>query len=67
MLNSEAGAPEIPGVLLQGTADRLVELIAAYARAGLQHLIMFNLCPPEATVDQISQIAEQVMPQVADL
>jgi alkanesulfonate monooxygenase SsuD/methylene tetrahydromethanopterin reductase-like flavin-dependent oxidoreductase (luciferase family) len=67
VLNSHAGAPEIPGVFLQGTADRLVELIAAYAKAGLQHLIMFNLCPPEATVDQISQIAEQVMPQVADL
>ena len=57
----------IPGVHLQGTAGQLVELIAEYAKAGLQHLIMFNLCPPEATVDQISQIAEQVMPHVADL
>jgi probable F420-dependent oxidoreductase len=64
---SADSAPVIPGVHLQGTADQLVELISGYARAGLQHLIMFNLCPPEATVDQISQIADQVMPHIADL
>jgi probable F420-dependent oxidoreductase len=67
VLSAGPGAPEIPGVHLQGTADQLVELIAEYAKAGLQHLIMFNLCPPEATVEQISQIAEQVLPHVADL
>jgi alkanesulfonate monooxygenase SsuD/methylene tetrahydromethanopterin reductase-like flavin-dependent oxidoreductase (luciferase family) len=66
VLSADA-APAIPGVHLQGTADQLVELIAGYAMAGLQHLIMFNLCPPEATVDQISQIADQVLPHIADL
>ena len=67
VLSPGPSGPGIPGVRLQGTADQLVELIAEYAKAGLQHLIMFNLCPAEATVDQISQIAEQVMPHVADL
>lgn len=67
VLATDPAAPGIPGVHLQGTADQLVELIAEYAKVGLQHLIMFNLCAPEATVDQISQIAEQVMPHIADL
>jgi len=40
-------------------------MLGEYAEAGLDHLIMFNLCPPEATVDQISQIAEEVMPHLA--
>ncbi len=61
----KTGGDAIPGVDLQGTAEQLVDMLGEYAEAGLDHLIMFNLCPPEATVDQISQIAEEVMPHLA--
>jgi probable F420-dependent oxidoreductase len=59
--------PLPPEVYLQGNADELIEKLSAYAKAGLQHLLMFNLCAPEATADQIDQIAEQVLPAVAGL
>jgi alkanesulfonate monooxygenase SsuD/methylene tetrahydromethanopterin reductase-like flavin-dependent oxidoreductase (luciferase family) len=62
------GAPPGPdGVYLHGSADELVERLAAYAEAGLQHLLMFNLCEPEATSEQIEWIASEVLPAVAGL
>jgi probable F420-dependent oxidoreductase len=62
------GAPPGPdGVYLHGSADQLVERLAAYAEAGLQHLLMFNLCEPEATPEQIEWIASEVLPEVAGL
>jgi probable F420-dependent oxidoreductase len=56
-----------PEVHLQGSAAELVERLAEYARAGLQHLLMYNLGPPEAVVDQIAQIGSEVLPEVAAL
>jgi len=62
------GDPALPPeVLLQGGAEQLVERLAEYARAGLQHLLMYNLCPPEATAEQIARIAAEVLPAVAGL
>ena len=56
-----------PEIYLQGSAEELIDKLGAYAKAGLQHLLMFNLCAPDATVDQIEQIAEQVLPAAAQL
>ena len=53
------GAPWAP---LHGTADQLLERLGAYADAGLKHLIMFNLAPPEAMVDQLEQVAAELLP-----
>jgi len=60
-------APLAPEIRLQGAADELVELLGEYARAGLEHLLMFNACPPEATAEQIARIAEEVLPGVSRL
>jgi alkanesulfonate monooxygenase SsuD/methylene tetrahydromethanopterin reductase-like flavin-dependent oxidoreductase (luciferase family) len=60
-------APLPPEVYLQGGAAQLVERLAEYAEAGVQHLLMANFCPPDATVDQIAQIASEVLPHVAPL
>jgi len=56
-----------PEVYLQGGAAELVDRLAAYAKTGLGHLLMCNLGPPEATADQIAQIAAEVLPEVAAL
>jgi probable F420-dependent oxidoreductase len=61
------GPPAPEGVVLHGSADQLVERLAEYAEAGLQHLLMFNLCEPEATTDQIEWIAAEVLPHVQGL
>ena len=54
-----------PGVTLQGGAQQLVDRLGEYERAGLQHLLMFNVCAPDATVDQIARISKEVMPALA--
>jgi probable F420-dependent oxidoreductase len=65
---TRAGDPPLPPqVYLQGRSEQLAERLGEYARAGLQHLLMCNLGPTEAVVDQIAQIAAEVMPQVAPL
>ena len=61
ILLSDADDPSFP-IHLQGPAGQLVERLQAYADAGLQHLLMFNACAPEATADQIAAIASEVMP-----
>lgn len=61
------GPPAPDGVFLHGTPDQLAERLAEYAEAGLQHLLMFNLCEPEATFEQIERIATEVWPAVRDL
>jgi probable F420-dependent oxidoreductase len=66
-LTRTGDAPLPPEITLQGSGEVLVELLAGYARAGLQHLLMCNLGPTEAVVDQIAQIAAEVLPQVAAL
>jgi probable F420-dependent oxidoreductase len=60
-------APLPPAVYLQGGAAQLVDRLGEYARAGLRHLLMYNVCPPEAVADQIAGIGEQVLPAVAVL
>ena len=59
--------PGPEGVYLYGPAELLIERLAEYAEAGLAHLLMFNLCEPEATADQIEQIATEVLPAVKGL
>jgi probable F420-dependent oxidoreductase len=66
-LASPGDPPLPPQVLLQGGAEQLVERLGEYACAGLQHLLMFNLCPPEATAEQIARIAAEVLPAAAEL
>jgi probable F420-dependent oxidoreductase len=61
------GGPAPEGVFLHGHAQLLIDRLAEYAEAGLQHLLMFNLCEPEATADQIEQIATEVLPAVKGL
>jgi len=56
-----------PEVYLQGPPEQLADRLGEYAKAGLQHLVMFNLCAPEATADQIAGIAADVLPAVRDL
>jgi probable F420-dependent oxidoreductase len=66
-LRAPGEAPLAPQIRLQGGAEQLVEGLAEYARAGLQHLLMFNACAPEATAEQIERIAAEVLPEVARL
>lgn len=62
------GAPPGPeGVFLHGEADLLVERLSAYAKAGLEHFLMFNFCPPEETAEQVERIATEVLPHVKSL
>ena len=58
------GAPYAP---LHGTSEQVLEVLGQYAEAGLQHLAMFNLAPPEAMVDQLEQIADELLPAVSNL
>jgi probable F420-dependent oxidoreductase len=62
-----AGERLPPEVILQGGAGELALRLSEYARAGLQHLLMYNLCPPEAVADQIARIGSEVLPAVAGL
>ncbi len=66
-LRSPGDPPLPPQIHLQGGAEQLVERLAEYARAGLQHLLMFNACAPEATPEQIARIGAEVLPAVAGL
>lgn len=59
--------PGPEGVELHGTAEQLVERLNAYAAAGLEHLLMFNLCEPGQTVEQVERIAAEVLPHVKGL
>ena len=62
------GAPPGPeGVFLHGESQVLVDRLAEYAKAGLQHFLMFNFCAAEETAEQIEQIATEVMPHVQGL
>jgi len=62
------GAPPGPeGVFLHGSSDQLVERLAEYSKAGLQHFLMFNFCDAAATAEQIEQIATEVLPHVKGL
>lgn len=63
--SKEPGGPE--GVVLHGTAEQLVERLHEYAEAGLEHLLMFNLCEAEQTVEQVERIASEVLPKVKGL
>ena len=60
-------APLPPEIPLQGSAAQLVDLLAEYARAGLQHLLMCNLGPAEVVAEQIAGIGSEVLPLVAAL
>jgi probable F420-dependent oxidoreductase len=65
---SKRDAPLPPeGLPLQGPPELLVERLGEYAKAGLQHFLMFNFCPAEATAEQIEQIASEVLPHVKGL
>ena len=65
---AQPGDPPGPeGVYLHGSPQLLIDRLGEYAEAGLQHLLMFNLCEPEAIVDQIEQIATEVLPAVEGL
>jgi probable F420-dependent oxidoreductase len=66
-LRSPGDPPLPPAIQLRGSAEQLVERLAEYARAGLQHLLMFNACPPEATAEQIARIGAELLPAVAEL
>ncbi|HVX21221.1 MAG TPA: LLM class F420-dependent oxidoreductase [Acidimicrobiales bacterium] len=56
-----------PMVPLHGGAGVLVDRLAAYRDAGVDHFVMFNLAPAEAMVDQLAALAEEVLPAVHDL
>jgi probable F420-dependent oxidoreductase len=58
------GAPYAP---LHAEAEQLIDRLGQYAEAGLSHLAMFNLAPPEAMVDQLEEIAAQLLPAVSSL
>lgn len=65
---SRPGAPLPPeGLPLQGPPVLLVERLVEYAKAGLQHFVMFNFCPAEATAEQIELVATEVLPHVKTL
>ncbi len=63
-LSDPQGQPYAP---LHGTADQVLDLLSEYADAGLDELVMFNLAPPEAMVDQLEQLAAEVLPTAATL
>src|SRR5262245_19234112 len=56
-----------PEVFLQGSAGELVEKLGEYARAGLEHFLMYNVAAPEAVAEQIARIGDEVLPDVAGL
>jgi probable F420-dependent oxidoreductase len=58
------GAPYAP---LHAEAEQLIDQLGQYAEAGLSHLAMFNLAPPEAMVDQLEEIAARLLPEVSNL
>ena len=58
------GTPYAP---MHAAAEQLLDQLGQYAEAGLQHFSMFNLAPPEAMVDQLEEIAEQLLPAVINL
>lgn len=65
---SRPGAPLPPeGLPLQGPPELLVERLAEYAKAGLRHFVMFNFCAPEATAEQVEQVATEVLPHLQSL
>jgi len=64
-LTRPGDAPLAPEIYLQGGAALLALRLGEYARAGLQHLLMYNLCAPEAVAEQIERIAHEVLPAVA--
>lgn len=57
----------IPGLPLTGSADQIVEAVGAYAEAGLDHLVMVNIVPPEAMRDQLEGLAGDVLPAVHEM
>jgi hypothetical protein len=59
LLGDPHGTPYAP---LHGTAPQLQEALGSYAEAGLDHLVMFNLAPPEAMTDQLEEIAAEILP-----
>lgn len=59
LLGDPQGTPYAP---LHGTAPQLQDALGNYAEAGLDHLVMFNLAPPEAMTDQLEQLAAEVLP-----
>ena len=62
------GAPPGPeGLYLHGEADPAVDRLTEYAKAGLQHFLMFNFCAPEETAEQVERIATEVLPHVKGL
>jgi alkanesulfonate monooxygenase SsuD/methylene tetrahydromethanopterin reductase-like flavin-dependent oxidoreductase (luciferase family) len=65
---TEPGDPPLPPeIFLQGGAGQLVERLAEYAAAGLEHFLMYNLAAPEAVAEQIARIGDEVLPGVAAL
>jgi probable F420-dependent oxidoreductase len=60
----EPGGTDSPWVPLHGDASLLLEQLTAYAKAGVDHLVMFNLAPPEAMHDQLAAIARDLLPAV---
>ncbi len=62
LLGDPQGMPWAP---LHGTAAHLQDALGEYAQAGLEHLVMFNLAPPEAMTDQLEQIAAELLPTVS--
>jgi len=59
--------PLPPEIFLQGSAGELVEKLALYAQAGLEHFLMYNVAAPQAVAEQIARIGDEVLPGVADL
>jgi probable F420-dependent oxidoreductase len=47
---------------LHGASSELVDKLGNYADAGLDHLVMFNLAPPEGMSDQLAALAQDVLP-----
>jgi probable F420-dependent oxidoreductase len=66
-LTSPGDPPLPPEIPLQGGAERLIEQLAEYAAAGLEHLIMFNVAAPQAVAEQVARIGLEVLPGVASL
>jgi probable F420-dependent oxidoreductase len=61
LLLGETNSPMVP---LHGGAQVLIDTLNAYAKAGVDEFIMFNLAPPNDMVDQLGAFAQQVLPAV---
>jgi probable F420-dependent oxidoreductase len=61
LLDEDVTTPMVP---LHGTGNQLIEALGAYAAAGLDEFVMFNLAPGDMMVAQLEALAKDVLPAV---